>query len=209
MKQTTNYNLKKIELTDSPPDITVHSENFDIIDEELKNLDNDKVDKEEDKQLSDENYTKDEKDKLADIEEEANNYVHPTSAGNKHIPTGGAAGQVLKYADTSGTAKWEDESVTDVVDNLTSDDTNKALSANQGKALKEEIDDLAGDGRTTETVKDLADDLTSHLAEKATDEKLGHIKAGQNVEIKSDGTLDVKDSFDKDMALAYMFLNLW
>ena len=37
MKQTTNYNLNKIELLDSPPDITVHSQNFDIIDEELKN----------------------------------------------------------------------------------------------------------------------------------------------------------------------------
>jgi len=37
LKQTTNYNLNKIELLDSPPDITVHSQNFDIIDEELKN----------------------------------------------------------------------------------------------------------------------------------------------------------------------------
>lgn len=33
--RTTNYNLVKIELTDSPPDITVLNENFDIIDEEL------------------------------------------------------------------------------------------------------------------------------------------------------------------------------
>ena len=36
MKETTNYQLKKIELTDSPPDITVHSDNFDIIDTQLK-----------------------------------------------------------------------------------------------------------------------------------------------------------------------------
>jgi len=32
-------------------------------------------------------------------------YTHPTSAGNKHIPSGGAAGQVLKYS-SSGTAVW-------------------------------------------------------------------------------------------------------
>jgi hypothetical protein len=32
-------------------------------------------------------------------------YTHPTSAGYKHIPTGGAAGQVLKYS-ASGTAVW-------------------------------------------------------------------------------------------------------
>ena len=32
-------------------------------------------------------------------------YTHPTSAGNKHIPSGGAAGQFLKYS-ASGTAVW-------------------------------------------------------------------------------------------------------
>lgn len=36
MQQTTNYALKKIELTDSPPDITVINPNWDTIDEELK-----------------------------------------------------------------------------------------------------------------------------------------------------------------------------
>ena len=38
MKQTTNYNLNKIELTDSPPDITVLNPNFDTIDTQLKTL---------------------------------------------------------------------------------------------------------------------------------------------------------------------------
>lgn len=32
-------------------------------------------------------------------------YEHPTSAGNKHIPSGGSNGQVLKYS-SSGTAVW-------------------------------------------------------------------------------------------------------
>jgi len=36
---------------------------------------------------------------------DANNYVHPTSAGNKHIPSGGSTGQFLKYS-SSGTAVW-------------------------------------------------------------------------------------------------------
>jgi hypothetical protein len=35
----------------------------------------------------------------------ANNYVHPTSSGNKHIPSGGAANQYLKYS-SNGTAVW-------------------------------------------------------------------------------------------------------
>lgn len=45
------------------------------------------------------------KTKLDGIETGANNYVHPTTAGNKHIPSGGAANQYLKYS-ASGTAVW-------------------------------------------------------------------------------------------------------
>ena len=32
-------------------------------------------------------------------------YTHPTSAGNKHIPAGGAAGQILRWS-ADGTAMW-------------------------------------------------------------------------------------------------------
>ncbi len=35
-----------------------------------------------------------------------NNYSHPTSAGNIHIPSGGSSGQYLKYGGSSGTATW-------------------------------------------------------------------------------------------------------
>ena len=38
-------------------------------------------------------------------------YVHPTTAGNKHIPSGGSAGQFLKYS-SSGTAVWATPSYT-------------------------------------------------------------------------------------------------
>lgn len=47
------------------------------------------------------------KAKLDSIAADANNYTHPTTAGNKHIPAGGAAGQALIYSGSSGTAKWE------------------------------------------------------------------------------------------------------
>ena len=40
-----------------------------------------------------------------------NNYVHPTGAGNNHIPSGGGAGQFLKYS-SSGTAVWATPSYT-------------------------------------------------------------------------------------------------
>ncbi|EJW98077.1 tail fiber protein, partial [gut metagenome] len=45
------------------------------------------------------------KKKLDGVSAGAGNYVHPTTAGYKHIPAGGAAGQVLKYK-ASGDATW-------------------------------------------------------------------------------------------------------
>ena len=43
--------------------------------------------------------------KLSGIAEHANNYVHPTTSGNKHIPSGGSAGQILRWS-ADGTAVW-------------------------------------------------------------------------------------------------------
>ena len=51
------------------------------------------------------------KTKLDGIATSANNYVHPTTAGNKHIPAGGTVGQILKNT-ASGTATWQADSNT-------------------------------------------------------------------------------------------------
>lgn len=68
-----------------------------------------KVDKELGKGLSEANYTEVEKEKLNGIADNANNYVHPTTSGNKHIPAGGALGQILTFSE-DGTAQWADTS---------------------------------------------------------------------------------------------------
>ena len=66
-----------------------------------------KVDKVKGKQLSTNDYTTAEKTKLQGVAANANNYVHPTTAGNKHIPAGGTAGQIL-VNNGDGTAEWQD-----------------------------------------------------------------------------------------------------
>lgn len=68
-----------------------------------------KVDKELGKGLSETNYTETEKQKLSGIADNANNYVHPTTSGNKHIPAGGVSGQILTFSE-DGTAQWADTS---------------------------------------------------------------------------------------------------
>ena len=66
-----------------------------------------KVDKVKGKQLSTNDYTTSEKNKLQGIAANANNYTHPTTAGNKHLPAGGIVGQVLVNSG-DGTGEWKD-----------------------------------------------------------------------------------------------------
>ena len=68
-------------------------------------------------------------------------YTHPTTAGNKHIPTGGTVGQIMTNS-ASGTAVWSDPvaGVT-IVNGLTETVAGKALDATQGKLLNDKIDE--------------------------------------------------------------------
>ena len=77
----------------------------------LKALFADKVDKVDGKGLSTNDYTTAEKNKLGGIAANANNYSHPTSSGNKHIPSGGAAGQILRWS-KDGEATWGNDNNT-------------------------------------------------------------------------------------------------
>lgn len=48
--------------------------------------------------------------KLDNIEKNANNYIHPSNSGNKHIPSGGTNGQILKW-NNDGSAIWSNPSI--------------------------------------------------------------------------------------------------
>lgn len=78
MQLTSNYNLKKPDGTDVV-NITDFNENTDIIDTQLKKLNDGKVEKVTGKQLSTNDYTVAEKTKLAGIATSANNYTHPAN----------------------------------------------------------------------------------------------------------------------------------
>jgi hypothetical protein len=67
-------------------------------------------------------------------------YVHPTTAGNKHIPAGGAAGQILRYS-SDGTAVWgADNDTTYVVFTRSANGLTPAAPAGAGttKYLRED-----------------------------------------------------------------------
>lgn len=51
------------------------------------------------------------KAKLDGVAANANNYTHPTIPGNKHIPSGGSSGQILRWS-ADGTAAWGNDNNT-------------------------------------------------------------------------------------------------
>ena len=98
----------------------------------LKEKLNMKVDKVDGKGLSTNDYTTAEKNKLAGL----SNYTHPTSAGNKHIPAGGAAGKILGWA-SDGTAQWVDDK------NTTYNDVTQSAHGLMTAADKTKLDGIA------------------------------------------------------------------
>ena len=80
------------------------------------------------------------KTKLDGIATGANKYTHPATAGNKHIPSGGATNQILAYS-ASGTAAWSgicNAAAIDVVTGSradTSNTTTVSYKAGRTKAL--------------------------------------------------------------------------
>lgn len=131
---------------------------------------NTKVDKVTGKGLSTNDYTTTEKNKLAGISEGATKveesdtngnikvdgaetvvYTHPATAGNKHIPAGGAANQVLEY-DQAGTAKWGHTVQSNVPANAKFTDTTYSNATTSTAGLMSPIDKTKVDSMVSVTV---------------------------------------------------------
>jgi len=81
-------------------------------------------------------YTTAEKAKLAGIADGANKYTHPTTSGNKHIPSGGSSGQILRWS-ADGTAVWGADN------NTTYSDATQSAHGLMTAADKKKLDGIA------------------------------------------------------------------
>lgn len=81
-------------------------------------------------------YTTAEKTKLAGIADGANKYAHPTTSGNKHIPSGGRSGQILRWS-ADGTAVWGADN------NTTYGDVTQSAHGLMTAADKKKLDGIA------------------------------------------------------------------
>ena len=117
-------------------------------------------------------------------------YTHPTSAGNKHIPTGGSAGQFLKYS-ASGTATWATPSYTTNTDTVYTHPTsagNKHIptGGSAGQFLK-----YSASGTATWATPSYTTNTDNQLSQT---DVIGMFTAGNNITIGSDGTIDSTDT---------------
>jgi hypothetical protein len=122
------------------------------------------------------------KTKLDGIATGANAYVHPTGAGNKHIPTGGAAGQFLKYS-SSGTAVWATPSYTT--------NTNTTYSAGSGLDLTSTTFSVEADLR--DGITHVGVDTKNYITFDPTNGRIDFYAGNVFVaRLESDGDLHVK-----------------
>jgi len=139
----------------------------------ITNLLAQKVDKVPGKGLSTEDFTTAEKQKLAGIEDGANKYIHPSTHPASMIVETSEKRFVNDIEKATWNAKETPEGAQTKADQAEqnakayADIVANTAETNAKNYADNKIDDLAGVGRTTETVKEVADDLVSHKANTA------------------------------------------
>lgn len=137
-----------------------------------------KVDKVDGKGLSTNDYTTAEKTKLAGLM----NYIHPTTSGNKHIPAGGSANQILGWS-ADGTAKWVNEKDTtySVMSGATVDaDGKSGLVPSPTKGAQRWLDSTGAWTTPPNTTYGAASTTSAGLMTAADKKKLDGIATGAN-----------------------------
>lgn len=114
--------------------------------------------------------------KLNNIEEGANKYIHPTTAGYKHIPSGGSSGQILRWS-ADGTAVWGEDK-----------DTTYSAATQSANGLMSATDKTKLDG--------IAENANNYTLPTASSSTKGGIKVGTTLSISGE-VLNLKSGFPK------------
>ena len=112
----------------------------------------------------------DDKKKLDGIASGANVYSHPTTSGNKHIPSGGSAGQILRWS-ADGTAAWGADNNTTYL--VASTGADGLMSASD----KTKLDGIAAGANKYSHPNS---GVTAGTYKKVTVNAAGHVTAGEN-----------------------------
>ena len=110
------------------------------------------------------------KKKLDGIATGATAYSHPTTSGNKHIPSGGAAGQILRWS-ADGTAAWGADN------NTTYSPATSSANGLMSATDKAKLDGIAS-GANAYTHPNSG--VTAGTYKKVTVNAAGHVTSGEN-----------------------------
>ena len=108
--------------------------------------------------------------KLNSIANNANNYSHPTTAGNRHIPAGGKAGMILKWL-SDGTAQWVNEY--SYSHPTTAGNKHIPAGGSSGKILRWSADGTAAWGDDVNTWRGCVNNLTSTATDQSLSAAMG------------------------------------
>ena len=106
------------------------------------------------------------KSKLDGIAVGANKYTHPETSGNKHIPSGGSDGQILKW-ESDGTAKW----ATETKYGLATETSGGLMSSTDKTNLDAAVSKLSG----------IAEGANNYSLPMASNSQLGGVKTTSSV----------------------------
>lgn len=137
-----------------------------------------KVDQVDGQGLSTNDFTTDAKIKLDGIAENANNYSHPTDSGNKHIPSGGQKGQILRWG-SDGTAVWGNDN------NTTYSEVTQSAAGLMSASDKAKLDGIDNGANKI---------LLENTLESGTDNPVKSRAIKEALEGKVDKGLDIPDS---------------
>lgn len=132
-------------------------------------------------------------------------YSHPTTSGNKHIPSGGSSGQILRWS-ADGTAVWGQESTSSVSDDVvtTSKNVNGCIifTGNDGYGLRTARNNY---GRIGESGKQFYEVHAQYLYENGTKISNKYLTGDSPVFTGtiSSGRKDGTTSGTKSVALGY------
>lgn len=109
-------------------------------------------------------------------------YTHPTTSGNKHIPSGGSSGQILKWS-ADGTAVWGNDN------NTTYGDATTSASGLMSASDKTKLDGVATGAEVNQNAfSNVKVGSTTVAADSKTDTL--ELVAGSNVTLTPDATND-------------------
>lgn len=159
--------------------------------------------KEQGKGLSTNDFTNTLLNKLNGIALGANNYIHPTSAGNKHIPSGGMPGQILVWSG-KGTAEWGEDK--DTTYSVATTRKNGLMSAEDKLKLNYCLQETNLYNNTNGTTGEVIflTNLKSEFIYIDVFAKIGEAEVFERVNIKNTNKLRLRDSYGES-GMQYSF----